>query len=72
MSEISNIFSQSEKTEEKEIARTVEYWKQIYNRGIDKHIFSMVVYEHGLEERDRLTKSRLELLMNLRKTKKIG
>lgn len=72
MSELSNTSSQSEKTEEKEVARTVEYWRQVYNRGIDKHIFTMVIYEHGLEERDRLTKSRLELLMNLRKTKRIG
>jgi len=64
--------NQLEKIEEKEVERTVEYWKKIYNRGIDKHILTMVIYEHGLEERDRLTKSRLESLMNLRKNKRIG
>lgn len=72
MLELSNVSSQSEKTTEKEVARTVEYWSKIYNRGIDKHIFTMVVYEHGLEERDRLTKSQLESMMNLRKNKRIG
>ena len=72
MLELSNVSSQSEKTMEKEVAITVEYWRKIYNRGIDKHIFIMVVYEHGLEERDRLTKSQLESMMNLRKNKRIG
>jgi len=72
MSELNDSSSQSEKTEEKEVERTVEYWRSFYNRGMNKHIFGMIVYEQGLEERDRLTKSRLESLMNLRKTKRIG
>jgi len=74
MSELSNVSNQSEKIgeEEKEVERTVEYWKSIYIRGMNKHIFEMVVYENGFEERDRLTKSHLESLMNLRKVKRLS
>lgn len=74
MSELSNISNQSEKVgeEEKEVERTVEHWRSVYSRGINKHIFEMVVYENGFEERDRLTKSRLESLMNLRKIKRLS
>lgn len=74
MSELSNISNQSKKVgeEEKEVERTVEYWRSVYVRGMSKHIFEMVIYENGFEERDRLTKSRLESLMNLRKIKRLS
>jgi hypothetical protein len=56
-----------------EEARTVEYWrKNKFIRGMDNKIFEMVVFEKGLEERDRLTLSQIETLMAMRKNKIIG
>lgn len=60
-----------EQSDNNEAARTIEFWKKQFS-GIDKKIFEMVVYEKGLEERDRLTKSQLDFLMERRKNKKIG
>jgi hypothetical protein len=74
MEELNNVkeSDSATKTEQDDVARTVEYWRKSFIRGIDKHIFGMVVYEQGLEERDRLTKSQLDSLMSKRKNKKIG
>lgn len=74
MEELNNVkvSDSAEKTEKDEVARTIEYWRKKYPRGIDKQILNMVVFEQGLEERDRLTRSQLEFFMNRRKNKKIG
>lgn len=60
-----------EQADNNESARTVEFWKRHFT-GIEKKIFEMVIFEKGLEERDRLTKSQLDFFMERRKNKKIG
>ena len=71
MKELNNVRkSNSAKKTEEEVLRTVKYWRKRFPRGIDKQIFSMVVFEQGLEERDRLTKSQLDFFINRRKNKR--
>ena len=61
----------AEKTGIPEVERTITFWKKRLSR-FDRKFFDMIVFEHGLQDRDRLTKSQVDMYIDRRKNKKIG
>lgn len=51
--------------------RTVEFWRRKLS-GMERRIFDMVVFEKGLEDRDRLPESQVTFLIERRRNKKIA